>query len=168
MVGIRIRLNSKGAGKWADSSGDTAKFGLSAAEALEAWEVLQESGFGNSLKMIHFHIGSQVPDIMHFKQAAREAARYYAKFLQLGAKIEYIDVGGGLAIDYDGSGTTFHSSMNYSLDEYASTVIYNVRDVCDEEKAASDDCFRIGKIHSRAPHGARRRSLRERGEEPGI
>ncbi len=134
IVGIRIRLNSKGSGKWADSSGDNAKFGLSAAEALEAWEVLQESGFGNSLKMIHFHIGSQVPDIMHFKQAAREAARYYAKFLQLGAKLEYIDVGGGLAIDYDGSGTTFHSSMNYSLDEYASTIVYNIRDVCDEEK----------------------------------
>ncbi|HEX5036829.1 MAG TPA: biosynthetic arginine decarboxylase [bacterium] len=134
MVGIRIRLNSKGAGKWADSSGDNAKFGLSAAEALEAWEVLQESGYGNSLKMVHFHIGSQVPDIMHFKQAAREAARYYAKFNQLGAKLEYIDVGGGLAIDYDGSGTTFHSSMNYSLDEYASTIVYNIRDVCDEEK----------------------------------
>lgn len=134
MLGIRIRLNSKGAGKWADSSGDTAKFGLSAAEALEAWEVLQENGMGGSLKMVHFHIGSQVPDIMHFKQAAREAARYYAKFIQLGAKLEFIDVGGGLAIDYDGSGTTFHSSMNYSLDEYASTIIYNIRDVCDDEK----------------------------------
>lgn len=134
MLGIRIRLNSKGSGKWADSSGDNAKFGLTAAEALEAWEILQENGLEASLKMIHFHIGSQVPDIMHFKQAAREAARYYAKFLQLGAKIEYVDVGGGLAIDYDGSGTTFHSSMNYSLDEYASTIIYNIRDVCDEEK----------------------------------
>ncbi len=134
MVGVRIRLNSKGAGKWADSSGDNAKFGLSAAEALEAWEVLQENKMGHCLKMIHFHIGSQVPDIMHFKMAAREAARYYAKFLQLGVKLEYIDVGGGLAIDYDGSGTSFHSSMNYSLDEYASTIVYNIRDVCDEEK----------------------------------
>ncbi len=134
VIGIRIRLASKSSGKWAESSGENAKFGLSSSEALEAWELLQENGLEQSLKMIHFHIGSQVPDIMHIKQAAREATRYYAKFIQLGAKLEYIDVGGGLAIDYDGSGTSFHSSMNYSLDEYASTVIYNVKDVCDEEK----------------------------------
>lgn len=134
VIGIRIRLSSKSSGKWADSSGDNAKFGLNSSEALEAWEVLQENGMEKCLKMIHFHIGSQVPDIMHIKQAVREAARYYAKFIQLGAKLEYIDVGGGLGIDYDGSGTTFHSSMNYSLDEYASTVIYNIRDICDEEK----------------------------------
>ncbi len=133
-LGIRIRLSSKGSGKWADSSGDNAKFGLSSSEVLEAWETLQDNNLGHCLKMIHFHIGSQVPDIMHIKQAVREATRYYAKFFQIGAKLEYIDVGGGLAVDYDGSGTTFHSSMNYSLDEYASTVIYNIRDVCDEEK----------------------------------
>ncbi len=133
-IGIRIRLSSKGSGKWADSSGDNAKFGLSSSEALETWELLQEGGLGQCLKMVHFHIGSQVPDIMHVKQAVREAARYYAKFVQLGAGLEYFDVGGGLAIDYDGSGTSFHSSMNYSLDEYASTVIYNLRDVLDEEK----------------------------------
>lgn len=134
VLGIRIRLSSKGSGKWADSSGDNAKFGLSSAETLEAWEILQENKLDHCLKMIHFHIGSQVPDIMHIKQAVREATRYYAKLIQLGAKLEFIDMGGGLAIDYDGSGTTFHSSMNYSLDEYASTLIYNVRDVCDEEK----------------------------------
>jgi len=133
-IGIRIRLASKGSGKWAESSGENAKFGLSSAEALEAWEVLQENGLGHCLKMVHFHIGSQVPDVMYIKQAVREATRYYAKFHQLGAKLDYIDVGGGLAIDYDGSGTTFHSSMNYSLEEYAGTVVYNIRDVCDEEK----------------------------------
>ncbi len=133
-LGIRIRLASKGSGKWADSSGDKAKFGLSSAEALEAWEVLQENGLGHCLKMIHFHIGSQVPDIMHIKQAVREATRYYAKFLQIGAKIEYIDAGGGLSIENVGRGATFQASMNYSLDEYASTIVYNVRDVCDEEK----------------------------------
>lgn len=134
VIGIRIRLCSKGSGKWAESSGDNAKFGLNPAEALETWELLQESKLEHCLKMVHFHIGSQVPDIMYIKQAVREAARYYAKFIHLGAKLEFIDVGGGLGIDYDGSGTTFHSSMNYSLDEYASTVIYNIRDVCDEEK----------------------------------
>ncbi len=136
IIGIRVRLTSKSSGKWAESSGENAKFGLNPAEALEAWELLQESGMGNALKMIHFHIGSQVPDIMCIKQAVREAARYYAKFIQIGASLEYIDVGGGLAIDYDGSGTSFHSSMNYTLDEYASTIIYNVKDVCDEEKVA--------------------------------
>lgn len=133
-IGMRIRLSSKSSGKWADSSGDNAKFGLSSSEALEAWEILQENGLGHCFKMIHFHIGSQVPDIMHIKQAIREATRYYAKFIHLGAKLEYIDVGGGLGIDYDGSGTSFHSSMNYSLDEYASTIVYNIRDICDEEK----------------------------------
>jgi len=136
MIGIRLRLASKSSGKWADSGGENAKFGLSSPEALEAWELLQENNLTQSLKMIHFHIGSQVPDIMSIKQAVREATRYYAKFLQLGAKIQYIDVGGGLSIDYDGSGTSFHSSMNYSLDEYASTVVYNIKDVCDEEKVA--------------------------------
>ncbi|MBI1908599.1 MAG: biosynthetic arginine decarboxylase [Deltaproteobacteria bacterium] len=133
-IGIRVRLSSKGSGKWADSSGDDAKFGLTASEALEAWEYLQENKLEHCLQMIHFHIGSQVPDIMNIKQATREATRYYAKFIQLGAKLEYLDVGGGLAIDYDGSGTSFHSSMNYSLDEYASTIVYNIKDICEDEK----------------------------------
>ena len=136
MIGIRIRLASKSSGKWADSGGEDAKFGLSSPEALEAWELLQENGLASSLKMIHFHIGSQVPDIMSIKQAVSEAARYYSKFIQIGAKIEYLDVGGGLGIDYDGSGTTDPSSTNYSLDEYASTIIYNTRDVCEQEKVA--------------------------------
>ncbi len=134
IIGIRLRLTSKSSGKWADSGGENAKFGLSSAEALEAWELLQESGYGASLKMIHFHIGSQVPDIMSIRQAVREATRYYAKFLQIGAKLEYIDIGGGLGIDYDGSATAFHSSMNYTMDEYATTVVHNIKDVCIEEK----------------------------------
>ncbi len=135
-IGIRLRLASKSSGKWATSSGENAKFGLSASEALEAWETLQENNLAHCLKMIHFHIGSQVPDIMHIKQAVREAARYYAKFVQLGAKLELLDIGGGLGVDYDGSGTAFHSSMNYTLDEYASTVVYNIKDICDQEKVS--------------------------------
>ncbi|MBI2067629.1 MAG: biosynthetic arginine decarboxylase [Deltaproteobacteria bacterium] len=134
VLGIRLRLATKSSGKWATSSGENAKFGLSASEALEIWEYLQENKLDHCLKMIHFHIGSQVPDIMHIKQAVREAARYHAKFVQLGAKLEYLDVGGGLGIDYDGSGTAFHSSTNYTLEEYASTIVYNVKDVCDQEK----------------------------------
>ena len=133
-IGIRMRLHSKGSGQWAESSGDRAKFGLNAAEALNAWQTLQDADMGEALKMVHFHIGSQVPDIAHIKQACREAARYYAKFCKLGAPMGYLDVGGGLAIDYDGSGSAFHSSMNYSLQEYAETIVSGIRDVCDEEK----------------------------------
>ncbi|MBI2083036.1 MAG: biosynthetic arginine decarboxylase [Deltaproteobacteria bacterium] len=134
VLGIRLRLISKSSGKWATSSGETAKFGLSASEALDAWETLVENKLEHCLKMVHFHIGSQVPNIMHIKQAVREAARYYAKFVQLGAKLEYLDVGGGLGVDYDGTGTTNSSSTNYTLDEYASTIVYNVKDICDQEK----------------------------------
>jgi arginine decarboxylase len=133
-IGIRMRLHSKGSGKWAESSGDSAKFGLTASEALAAWERLKKEGFADALQLIHFHIGSQIPDIKHFKQAAREAARYYAQFIHLGASLKYIDVGGGLGIDYDGSGTDFHSSKNYSLAEYANTIVDGIQGVCDEER----------------------------------
>ena len=88
----------------------------------------------SAFKLIHFHIGSQVPDILIIKRAVREAARYYAKLRKMGQPIEYLDVGGGLAIDYDGSRSTFHSSMNYTLEEYARDVVYNLTDICDEEK----------------------------------
>jgi arginine decarboxylase len=133
-LGMRMRLNSKGSGKWAESSGDNAKFGLTASEALATWERLKEQGLADSFQLIHFHIGSQVPDIKHFKQATREAARYYAQFIHLGASLTYIDVGGGLGVDYDGSGTDFHSSKNYSLAEYANTIVDGIQGVCDEER----------------------------------
>ncbi len=134
MIGLRVRLVSKGAGKWAESGGEHAKFGLSTAEILRAAEILKEAGLSSSLKLLHFHIGSQVPDILIVKRAVREAARYYAKLRKMGQPIEYLDVGGGLAIDYDGSRSTFHSSMNYTVEEYARDVVYNITDVCDEEK----------------------------------
>jgi arginine decarboxylase len=111
VIGFRIRLSSKGHGKWAESGGENAKFGLSVSEALEAWEILQDQGFHQSVQLLHFHIGSQVPDVMHIKKAVREAARYYSKFVQLGEPLKYLDVGGGLAIDYDGSGSPTDSSM---------------------------------------------------------
>jgi arginine decarboxylase len=134
MIGLRVRLASKGAGKWADSGGEHAKFGLSTAEILDAASLMKEAGLSSSFKLLHFHIGSQVPDILIIKRAVREAARYYAKLRKMGQPIEYLDVGGGLAIDYDGSRSTFHSSMNYTLEEYARDVVYNITDVCDEEK----------------------------------
>ena len=133
-IGLRVRLLSKGAGKWATSGGENAKFGLSTAEILEATQILANAGMSSSFKLLHFHIGSQVPDILIIKRAVREAARYYAKLRQMGHEVEYVDVGGGLAVDYDGSRSTFHSSMNYSVQEYADNIVYNIMDVCDEEK----------------------------------
>jgi len=134
LIGLRVRLVSKGAGKWAESGGEHAKFGLSTAEILEAARIMKDAGMSASFKLLHFHIGSQVPDILIIKRAVREATRYYAKLRKMGHPIEYLDVGGGLAIDYDGSRSTFHSSMNYTVEEYARDVVYNITDVCDEEK----------------------------------
>ncbi|HET7705111.1 MAG TPA: biosynthetic arginine decarboxylase [Thermoanaerobaculia bacterium] len=133
-IGMRVRLLSKGAGKWATSGGEHAKFGLSTAEILEAIEILREANMESAFKLLHFHIGSQIPDIQTIKRAVREAAMYYAKLHKMGHGLEYLDVGGGLAIDYDGSKSTFHSSMNYSIEEYANDIVYNIMDVCDEEK----------------------------------
>jgi arginine decarboxylase len=133
-IGMRVRLLSKGSGKWATSGGEHAKFGLSTAEILEAIEILREAKMESAFKLLHFHIGSQIPDILTIKRAVREAAMYYAKLYKLGHPLEYLDVGGGLAIDYDGSRSTFHSSMNYTIEEYASDIVYNIMDVCDDER----------------------------------
>ncbi|HEY2325765.1 MAG TPA: biosynthetic arginine decarboxylase [Thermoanaerobaculia bacterium] len=133
-IGIRVRLLTKGKGKWATSGGEHAKFGLSTAEILEAIEILREAKMESAFKLLHFHIGSQIPDILTIKRAVREAAMYYAKLYKMGHPLEYLDVGGGLAIDYDGSRSEFHSSMNYTLEEYASDIVYNIGDVCDDEK----------------------------------
>jgi arginine decarboxylase len=138
-IGLRVRLVTKGAGKWATSGGEHAKFGLSTAEILTATEIMKDAGMSASFKLIHFHIGSQVPDILIVKRAVREAARYYAKLRKMGHPVEYLDVGGGLAIDYDGSRSTFHSSMNYTIDEYARDVVYNITDVCDDERVPHPD-----------------------------
>ena len=103
LIGIRARLLSKGAGKWAESGGENAKFGLSTAELLAATELLRAEKMGHCFKLLHFHIGSQVPDILTVKKAVQEAARFYAKLYKMGFAVEFIDVGGGLGVDYDGS-----------------------------------------------------------------
>ena len=135
-IGVRVRLATKGAGKWATSGGEDAKFGLSTAELVEASELLRREGMAHCLKLVHFHVGSQIPDIGTIKRAVREAARFYAKLQKLGHDLGYLDVGGGLGIDYDGSRTTFDSSVNYSLHEYTRDVVAAVQEVCDEEKVA--------------------------------
>src|SRR6185369_17363887 len=134
MIGLRVRLASKGGGRWAESGGEHAKFGLSTAEILHAAQLLKEAGMSAAFKLVHFHIGSQVPDILIVKRAVREAARYYAKLRRRGHPIEYLDVGGGLAVDYDGSRSTGHGSMNYTVEEYARDVVWNIADVCDDER----------------------------------
>jgi arginine decarboxylase len=138
-VGLRVRLLAKGAGKWAESGGENAKFGLSTVEILAACETLKNEGLADCFKLVHFHIGSQVPDILTIKKAVQEAARYYAKLRKLGFAPQYLDVGGGLGVDYDGSHSAFESSTNYSLQEYANDVVYYIADVCNAEKVPHPD-----------------------------
>ena len=132
-IGIRVRLHCKGSGKWSPSGGENAKFGLDTTNLVAASQMLKEAGFAHCLKLVHFHVGSQVPDISTIKRAVREGARYYAKLAKLGHDLGYLDVGGGLGVDYDGSRSDFDSSTNYSLQEYANDVIWNIMDVCDSE-----------------------------------
>src|SRR2546423_1813270 len=136
VIGIRVRLHSKSSGKWSPSSGENAKFGLDTTNLVAASQMLKDAGFAHCLKLIHFHVGSQVPDISTIKRAVREAARYYAKLCQLGHELGYLDVGGGLGVDYDGSGSDFDSYANYSLQEYANDVVWSIMDVCDSEGVA--------------------------------
>jgi len=133
LLGIRVRLQSKGAGKWAESGGENAKFGLSTPELLAATQLLQTEKLVHCFKLLHFHIGSQVPDILTVKKAVQEAARFYAKLQKMGFPIEHFDVGGGLGVDYDGSRCAFDSSTNYTLQEYTNDVVYYVGEVCNAE-----------------------------------
>jgi arginine decarboxylase len=132
-LGIRVRLTSKGAGKWAESGGDNAKFGLSTAELLMATDLLRAEKMEHCFKLLHFHIGSQVPDILTIKKAVQEAARFYAKLFKMGFAIESLDVGGGLGVDYDGSRSASDSSTNYTLREYTNDIVFYLAEVCSQE-----------------------------------
>src|SRR5271163_1067621 len=139
LVGIRARLLSKGAGKWAESGGENAKFGLSTVELLTATEMLKAENLGHCLRLLHFHIGSQVPDILTVKKAVQEASRFYAKLRKMDFNIEFLDVGGGLGVDYDGSRSAFDSSTNYTLQEYTNDIVFYVSDVCNSENVPHPD-----------------------------
>ncbi|HEY1810825.1 MAG TPA: biosynthetic arginine decarboxylase [Kofleriaceae bacterium] len=134
-LGIRARLSSRGAGRWEQSGGDFSKFGLTAAEMVAAVEQLKKWGEAETLKLMHFHLGSQISAIKSVKNALREAGRLFCECYKLGAKgLAYLDVGGGLGVDYDGSQTNFASSMNYTVQEYANDVVYALKEICDADQ----------------------------------
>ncbi|HWJ05961.1 MAG TPA: biosynthetic arginine decarboxylase [Steroidobacteraceae bacterium] len=129
-IGVRVKLASEGAGRWRDSAGEKSKFGLFVTEILELFRTLKEQGMEDCLQLVHCHPGSQLQDIRRVKDAVTELAHVYAELKQLGAGLQYIDIGGGLGVDYDGSRTNYESSMNYTLAEYASDVVYRIASVC--------------------------------------
>ena len=131
-IGVRVKLATRGAGRWRSSAGYRSKFGLTLTEVLDALEFLKSRGMADCLQMTHFHMGSQITNIRKVKDALNEAARIYVELHRHGAGLTMIDVGGGLGIDYDGSQTDFESSMNYTLQEYANDVVFRIKSVCDE------------------------------------
>jgi arginine decarboxylase len=138
-IGVRARLTTKGAGKWIESTGDRSKFGLTAVEIVEAVDRLRSEEMLDCLELLHFHIGSQITAIRAHKDALREASRVFVGLHQMGARPRIVDVGGGLGVDYDGSQTNFHSSMNYSVQEYANDVVAAIQEACDKEQIPAPD-----------------------------
>ena len=135
-IGLRIKLASRGSGRWKSSGGYRSKFGLTVTEALRALDQLKAAGMEDCLQLLHFHLGSQITNIRQIKGAVVEAARVYVELKRAGAGLTYMDVGGGLGIDYDGSQTDFESSVNYTLQEYSNDVVYHIQNVCDEAEVA--------------------------------
>ncbi len=131
-IGMRVKLAARGGGRWQSSGGYRSKFGLTVGEMLRGLEELKALGMEDCFQLLHFHLGSQIPNIRIVKGALNEAARVYVELFKAGAGLKYMDVGGGLGVDYDGSQTDFESSMNYTLQEYANDVVYHLQLVCDE------------------------------------
>jgi arginine decarboxylase len=135
-IGMRVKLAARGGGRWQSSAGYRSKFGLTVGEMIRGLEELKTRGMEDCFQLLHFHLGSQIPNIRIVKAALNEAARVYVELVKAGAGLQYLDVGGGLGVDYDGSQTDFESSVNYTLEEYANDVVYHLQTVCDEAKVA--------------------------------
>ena len=133
-AGVRIKLSTTGAGRWSESAGERSKFGLNASQLMEVLDHLEAAGRREILKMIHFHLGSQITDIRSIKLGMTEVARFYVELRKLGIGVEYVDVGGGLGVDYDGTLSTAPSSVNYNIQEYANDVIYSLAEACRENE----------------------------------
>ena len=131
-AGVRVKLSTAGAGKWSESAGEKSKFGLNSSQLVRVLDKLEAAGKLGILRMLHFHLGSQIPDIRNVKLGMTEVSRFYVELRQLGVEVEYVDVGGGLGVDYDGSRSTTHASVNYSIQEYANDIIYSLAEACRE------------------------------------
>jgi arginine decarboxylase len=137
IIGMRAKLSTKGIGRWGGSTGDRAKFGLTVPEILQGVNTLKQAGMLSCLQLLHFHIGSQISAIGVIKAAIREASQIYVELAKLGANMQYLDVGGGLAVDYDGSKTNFHASKNYNMQNYANDIVAEVKEACEHRKVAA-------------------------------
>lgn len=132
-LGVRVRVFSRGAGKWEESGGETSKFGINTIQLLDCLKLISDKDMSRQLKMLHFHIGSQITDIRRIKNAIKEAARVYAKVYKMGFPTEFLNVGGGLGVDYDGSRTASDCSVNYSMQEFANDIVYTINEICQSE-----------------------------------
>lgn len=132
-IGLRIKLASAGSGRWASSAGEYSKFGLNSMELMEALNFAKEHKLLDCIRLIHFHLGSQITNIRHVKDSLKEVGRFYSELRRMDCDVQYIDVGGGLGVDYDGSRSTFASSTNYTVQEYANDVVYHLMELCEEE-----------------------------------
>jgi arginine decarboxylase len=136
-LGVRMRLASLGAGKWQNSGGDKAKFGLSPRQVLDLWKSLRDSGMGDCLQLLHFHMGSQISNVRDIANGMREATRYFVELSRMGVPLEIVDVGGGLGVDYEGTRSRSHNSINYSLEQYASTIVQSLAEAVSAEGLAA-------------------------------
>ncbi|MEO7102066.1 MAG: biosynthetic arginine decarboxylase [Gemmatimonadaceae bacterium] len=133
-VGLRIKLNAEGAGRWAESGGEKSKFGLSPSQLVRVIDKLTERGYLDCVHLLHFHLGSQITDIRYIKAGLQEIARYYSELRKMGVDVTHVDVGGGLGVDYDGTRSTAYASVNYTLQEYANDIVYTLAEACREEE----------------------------------
>jgi arginine decarboxylase len=132
-IGVRMRLASLGAGKWQNSGGDKAKFGLSPRQVLDLWKSLRDAGMGHCLQLLHFHMGSQISNVRDIANGMREATRYFVELSRLGARVRFMDVGGGLGVDYEGTRSRSFCSINYGLDQYAANIVQPLAEACEAE-----------------------------------